>query len=554
VNRMQSLEPTDDPFPTPQVDLVNDSTPPGETIDLERTAKTAAVVIPGYELLEMIGQGGFGQVFKARQFKLDRLVALKLITSGANTSSEVATQFQAEALTLAQLTHPNIVPVYDFGHSSHHMFLAMELLEGEDLAKRISSSGFLDEFQTWHIIRQAAAGLEHAAARSIIHRDVKPSNLYLNNTSTGSTLQPGIPNVKLVDFGLAIARHDTIDGNNQQDSARMAVGTPAFMAPEQQFGVHVDLRADIYALGATAYQMLTGRLPFVGSKPRNLIVQKRRLPEALPKPLSESWEIIQLMMAPDPRNRIQTYSELISRIDQLSIIQLGSNRHVAPVAPRRRYRWVVSLSLALLLLIGSAATWYVMKPSPVVAPPKNYIVAETQEALFDGASLDRWATSGVWSVAADDDGTAVLAGTGTIRRTFANHVDYRLTLGVNIGEGTTTEIQFALPNRDSGWPRQVLRISRAGGAFGTRTGERVPVQPLGNVVEYPSASWLKDRRPYVEVRIERADGIWSVWFHGHHAGSVRDDGSLKTSTLSISAEGGPIAIDSVVLEPMQLRK
>lgn len=204
-----------------------------------------------YEVLALIGRGGMGAVYRARQRSLDRLVAIKVLPLEASADELFAARFQSEARLLARLQHPNIVAVYDSGSTADgHLYLVMELVEGSDLSQMIRA-GKLPSPQSLEIVARVCDALQYAHQRGIIHRDIKPSNILFSTDGV----------VKVADFGLA-KLHDTADPiANPQTLTGMVMGTPEYMAPEQRLGGAVDQRADIYSLGVLFYEMLTGQVP-----------------------------------------------------------------------------------------------------------------------------------------------------------------------------------------------------------------------------------------------------------------------------------------------------
>ena len=206
-------------------------------------------LFPQLEILELLGKGGMGAVYKARQPALDRLVALKILPAGMAGGPGFAERFNREARALARLNHPRIVTVHDFGVAGNLHYLIMEFVDGPNL-RQVEQSGRLSPEQALQIIPQICEALQFAHDQGIVHRDIKPENLLLDKTG-----------IKITDFGIA-----KIVGINPEKTsltgARDVVGTPHYMAPEQiENPTDVDHRADIYSLGVVFYEMLTGELP-----------------------------------------------------------------------------------------------------------------------------------------------------------------------------------------------------------------------------------------------------------------------------------------------------
>lgn len=213
--------------------------------------------IRDYELLEQIGQGAMGTVFKARHTRLNKLVAIKLLSGKLSSDPSAVARFAREMHAVGHLNHPNIVQALDAGDEDGTSFLVMELLEGLDLAALTSPREPLEIVDACAIVRQAAIGMEYAHAKGLVHRDLKPSNLFLTRDSNGQCL------VKVLDLGLAMIDRPEVEGHLTDTGQLM--GTLEFMAPEQAEDTHaVDSRADIFSLGATLFKLLTGTVPLEG--------------------------------------------------------------------------------------------------------------------------------------------------------------------------------------------------------------------------------------------------------------------------------------------------
>jgi len=209
-----------------------------------------ARLFPSYEVLRLLGRGGIGAVYQARQMALDRLVAIKLLPLEISVDAAFADRFRREARAMAKLNHPNIIAVYDFGQTAEgHLFIAMEYVEGANLHDIIHQVG-LDPAQALSIVEQVCAALGYAHGKGIVHRDIKPANVMVNSES----------HVKVADFGLArLLDAGTADLGHTVTGTVM--GTPDYMAPEQMQGMNVDHRADIYSLGVMIYEMLCREVP-----------------------------------------------------------------------------------------------------------------------------------------------------------------------------------------------------------------------------------------------------------------------------------------------------
>jgi tRNA A-37 threonylcarbamoyl transferase component Bud32 len=213
------------------------------------TPPAKRITVPGYEVLEELGRGGMGVVYKARHLKLNRLVALKMILAGEHAGAELVTRFQVEAEAVAQLQHPHVVQIFEVGEHEGQSFLALEFVPGGSLAERLDETPWPAE-QAAELIETLARAMDVAHQRGIVHRDLKPENVLLTENS-----QP-----KITDFGLA-KRLEMQTGVTQTG---MVVGTPSYMAPEQAAGKKdIGPPADVYALGAILYRLLTGHPPFV---------------------------------------------------------------------------------------------------------------------------------------------------------------------------------------------------------------------------------------------------------------------------------------------------
>ncbi len=277
----------------------------------------------GCELLEEIGQGGMGVIYRAKQLSLDRIVALKILADHLAHDPSFVERFQREARAIAKINHPNILGVYDVGHHEKWHYMIMELVDGSNMAELLETRGILEPGEAAELISQAARGLECAANQNIIHRDVKPDNIMLTSQHV----------VKVSDFGLA----KELDSTMTETQAVM--GTPAYMSPEQCDGRDLDSRTDIYSLGGAFYRTITGRLPFEADTAMSMMYRHKHVPLTPPRDiiptLPESISnIICKMMAKEREERFQSMGEVVRALeDAKQIKQTFDPGRTMPVSP-----------------------------------------------------------------------------------------------------------------------------------------------------------------------------------------------------------------------------
>jgi RND family efflux transporter MFP subunit len=328
---------------------------------------------PRYRVIELLGAGGMGAVFKAEHLLLKRTVAVKVINRTLFADPAVTVRFAREMEAAGKLTHPNIVHAYDAEGIGEMHFLAMEHVEGVSLAKLLTQRGPLPVAEACCYIRQAALGLQHAHERGMVHRDIKPQNLMV--TSEGQ--------VKILDFGLARfvlesapagallaaveadAAVACAGGNTPVEPLTQAgtvMGTPAYIAPEQARDPHcADIRADIYSLGCTLHDLLTGQPPFLEGSARKAIGHLREgqgsLLELRPDVPRELAQVVDRMMAKDPALRYATPSEVAAALRPWARDGDGQGVDRQPssagLAPSSRRRWRAGLAAAVVVVLGA---------------------------------------------------------------------------------------------------------------------------------------------------------------------------------------------------------
>jgi uncharacterized RDD family membrane protein YckC len=262
-----------------------------------------------FVLEKLLGRGGMGSVYLARDTSLDRLVAVKVLAPQIATDAEMVTRFAHEAQTQARLIHPNITQIYFIGEDRGFHFFAMEYIDGPALGSMLESGVKIPWTQAIEYAEAAARGLRAAYAAGFIHRDIKPSNLLIDKEG----------HVKLADFGLVKSVKDGAEVKRDT----MIVGTPNYMAPEQARAGDVDLRSDIYSLGCTLYHLLAGQPPFRSESPVAVmdmhVTDSAQRIRALRPEVPETVErLVATMMSKQPKHRFQTYDDLLESMGKAS--------------------------------------------------------------------------------------------------------------------------------------------------------------------------------------------------------------------------------------------
>lgn len=292
-----------------------------ERLKSELDSESSSRRIPGYRIIRKLGAGAMATVFLAKQLSLDRLVAIKVLPRRLSSNSDFIDRFYKEGRAAAKLNDPNIVAAYDVAQAGEHHYFVMEYVDGDTVYDRIKDSKRFNETEAIAVTRQVASALAHAHSVGFIHRDIKPKNIMITPDGT----------VKLADLGLARALSDK---EAAEAEAGRAYGTPFYISPEQIRGkVDIGPQADIYGLGATLYHMVTGRVPFKGKNPSE--VMHRHLKDRMEPPdhvnpeiSSGMAQIIEMMMAKSPNDRYHNAAELIEDLDLVSAQE--EPRHARP--------------------------------------------------------------------------------------------------------------------------------------------------------------------------------------------------------------------------------
>jgi serine/threonine-protein kinase len=323
----------------------------------------------GYTVLELVGIGGMGRVYRAEQTALRRTVAVKVIHPHLLSDESTSARFITEARAASQLNHPNSVGVIDFGKTNDgQLYLVMEFLRGKDLARVAYDDGPLPFDRIVDVLRQACAALAEAHHLGIVHRDLKPENIVLEPMRSGGDF------VKVVDFGLAKMR----EGPKQSaiTAAGIICGTPDYMAPEQGRAGAVDARTDIYAMGVILFQLLTGKLPFVADNPTQVVLMhlsiappdprqvapERKIPEAL-------VDVVNRAMAKDPDQRFQSAVDFAQALVNANKGHIGAGDQPVPSSALVKCATCLRLVPRNQKFCGECGARLSIPPGVSVAPP-----------------------------------------------------------------------------------------------------------------------------------------------------------------------------------------
>jgi len=446
-----------------------------------------------YEIVAPIGAGGMGEIFRARDTRLDRSVAIKILPAEFAQDAQLKLRLEREAKTISQLNHPNICTLYDVGHENGTDYLVMELCEGESLADKLSR-GPLPIAQVLRYAIQITDALDKAHKHGIVHRDLKPANIMVTPTSA-----------KLLDFGLAknaggvvVPAFSGATEHKPLTAEGTIVGTFQYMAPEQLEGAEADARTDIFALGTLLYEMATGKRAFDGKTKTSLIaaiINRDPPPISQFQPLTPpAFErVVKTCLAKDPEDRWQTAHDVLLQLRWIE--EAGSQAGVAaPVIARRKHRESLSWTVAALLLLATAAfaaLWYraiSRKPlrveTSIVAPDTirvlgSYVSPDGRTVAFTARHEGR---SQLWIRPLDKSAPVVLPGTDNASfpfwspdsRTLAFFADGKLKR-IDVVGGPAQTITDAASGRGGTWnsdgvivfaptDREALRrVSAAGG-------------------------------------------------------------------------------------------
>ncbi len=314
-----------------------------------------AIHVQGYEILELVGGGGMGEVYRATVEDDDQVVALKVVAGRLTRDPEVTARFEAEIAAMSQLDHPNVVHVLDHGETANgRLFLVMEYVDGCDL-RRLLRAQRLETERAFDVFLKVCAGVVHAHERGLAHRDIKPANILIGQDGT----------VKVADFGLAKTLVDTAAGYSFTQT-RDTFGTPYYVAPEVTRRANTaDARADVYALGVLLYELLSGAVPMGQFTPLSQITGLDRRIDS----------VVSRALADDPARRLGSVTELAASVEKIA-----AEHRLGPVKQKRRMKWLAAAAVIAVLGIGAAAgAWWSEKRAGDQRPAFRAAATATKE-------------------------------------------------------------------------------------------------------------------------------------------------------------------------------
>src|SRR3979409_424438 len=288
----------------------------------------AQVLSANYELETEVGRGGMGIVYCARDKRLKREIAIKVLPPELSFRADIRQRFLREAETAAPLNHPKLVPIYTVERRQKLVYFVMAYIKGDNLGQRLQQHGPIPPVEVRRILKEVADALSYAHNRNVIHRDIKPDNIIIDE-DTGRAM--------VTDFGIARALTDS--GDSRLTATGMAIGTPAYMSPEQSAGDHaIDGRSDLYSLGVVGYQMLCGQPPFVASNTPSMLV--KHLSER-PIPVDERWpdlppdlsRAVMICLEKDPNDRFPSAAAFSAALSGGAMPTLATRASTAAATP-----------------------------------------------------------------------------------------------------------------------------------------------------------------------------------------------------------------------------
>ncbi|MGA1539946.1 MAG: protein kinase domain-containing protein [Chthoniobacterales bacterium] len=442
-------------------------------------------IFNNFELVELIGEGGMGSVFKAYDHNLGRMVALKVLRREMSAREDERTKLEQEARITASVNHPHVVRVYSFGEADGQFYLAMELVEKGSLDDLMSVQTRVSEVQVLEIGLQIAQGLEAASEKGLIHRDVKPGNILFSDAHT----------TKIVDFGLARVLEEEAEARGE------IWGTPYYIAPERLNYEPEDFRSDIYSLGGTLFHAIAGRPPFEAES-ASLVALKQiksqpvSLEAFAPDVTPETAYVINRMLEKNPDDRYASYAELIEHLEfaRAKVLEHagrppGAKREVVKVETNRTKVYVALISLAAALLLLGAVVWlFLTSERPEIMELRETVTAGQQEEAADPLDTGM-AALGAGDLAAAEANFQAVAAAAPARSERAQWAAFNLALAAALsGDRETAQDRWRALSRtglfsDRAEDRDLANMFLDAADFGMR-GKPLRLDELGR---YPLA-------------------------------------------------------------------
>jgi serine/threonine protein kinase len=536
----------------------------GPAPETEAIALPPGTILDDFEILEEIGRGGMGVVYRALERSLRRVVALKVLSPQISENASLAKRFRREAVLAANLTHPNIVPVYTVDKADPPRYFTMEFVQGRSLREKVRSEGFLKPSQAVRIALQACEAIHYAHEHDILHRDIKPANILLQNH---------VERVRITDFGIA----QDVTGRlaEKTETTGMSAGTPAFMSPEQNLGRALDKRTDVFSLGMTLYYMLTGEVAYHARNRAELALAFQQQSPAPPSRLNPDVtpdldSVVLKMIAAEQDHR---YADCWAAAEALRAAARSEGLPLAPDVRHARVprasRWVVAILGTVVLAAVVVFAWRALLPAdtgrqpsetppipsspPPPTSPGSIVYLKEFPATFTGWShaptAGQFVSDGqvIFPKGIENGGIAVAE--KRLEHPLEPLADFHIQVDMTAGqdaEGRAGWLRVSLLDEAGEIVAEILwKDSQAASGYGevgfyAEGGSRIyHSTPPGSAREYPSPSAI--------LKLSRTGDQWAAYVGDAQKGSLVTVASQRTATrIRLSAGGGPSLVPRAI--------